>query len=280
MESREIERRSPLGNLRRELAKVIEGQVEVVESLMVALIAGGHVLIEGVPGVAKTLVARSLAAALGMEFSRIQFTPDLMPADITGVNVFEPKTADFQFRAGPLFADIVLADEINRAPAKTQSALLEAMQELQVTIDGATHELSPVMTVIATQNPLEYEGTYPLPEAQLDRFMMKVLVEYPDADTERAMLERMHRLGANVVHPEQVIQPVIDRSNLIELRQRALGEPLGLDIAVEDVDGERVRLVLAQIRLPDVVAVGAPGPRADVVLTGSGHGGHRGNRLL
>jgi MoxR-like ATPase len=221
MESREGESHSPLDHLRDELAKVIEGQRGVVERLMVALVAGGHILIEGVPGVAKTLIARSLAAALGIEFSRIQFTPDLMPADITGVNVFDPKTAEFRFRAGPLFADIVLADEINRAPAKTQSALLEAMQEGQVTIDGTTHELSPVMTVIATQNPLEYEGTYPLPEAQLDRFMMKVVIDYPDADTERAMLERMHRLGAHVIHPEKVIRPVIDRSRIVALRERS-----------------------------------------------------------
>ena len=155
---------------------------------MVALVAGGHVLIEGVPGVAKTLTARSLAAALSATFSRIQFTPDLMPADITGVNIFEPGTGQFRFRPGPLFADIVLADEINRAPAKTQSALLEAMQENQVSIDGVTHTLSGMLTVLATQNPIEYEGTYPLPEAQLDRFMIKIVVDYPALDAERMMI--------------------------------------------------------------------------------------------
>src|SRR4026208_1553009 len=163
-----------LVSLKKEIATVIEGQEETIENLFVALIAGGHVLIEGVPGVAKTLLARSLAAAMHAMFSRIQFTPDLMSADITGVNIFEPKTGDFRFRPGPLFADIVLADEINRAPAKTQAALLEAMQEGQVSIDGVTHPLSRILTVIATQNPVEYEGTYPLPEAQLDRFTMRL----------------------------------------------------------------------------------------------------------
>ena len=212
---------SPLDDLRSELARVIEGQEAIIQSLMVALVAGGHVLIEGVPGVAKTLIARSLAAALSGGFSRIQFTPDLMPADITGVNVFEPKTAEFRFRPGPLFADIVLADEINRAPAKTQSALLEAMQEGQVSIDGVTHRLSEILTVLATQNPIEHEGTYPLPEAQLDRFMMKVLVDYPDEDAERAMIGRMHRLGANIVHPEKIIQAILDKDQLLALRAQA-----------------------------------------------------------
>src|SRR5262249_23191265 len=160
---------------KRSLAEIIEGQVPVIDNLIVSVVAGGHALIEGVPGVAKTLLARSLAAALHASFSRIQFTPDLMPADITGVNVLEPKSSEFRFRPGALFADVVLADEINRAPAKTQAALLEAMQEGQVTIDGTTHGLSPILSVIATQNPIEYEGTYPLPEAQLDRFMMKIV---------------------------------------------------------------------------------------------------------
>ena len=207
-----------LASLKTELARVIEGQDKAIESVMVALIAGGHVLIEGVPGVAKTLTARSLAAALSATFSRIQFTPDLMPADITGVNIFEPGTGQFRFRPGPLFADIVLADEINRAPAKTQSALLEAMQESQVSIDGVTHALSGILTVLATQNPIEYEGTYPLPEAQLDRFMIKVVVDYPDLDAERMMVRRMHQLGEKVTHPESVIRPVISPAELIGIR--------------------------------------------------------------
>jgi len=207
-----------LASLKTELARVIEGQDSAIESVMVALIAGGHVLIEGVPGVAKTLTARSLAAALSATFSRIQFTPDLMPADITGVNIFEPGSGQFRFRPGPLFADIVLADEINRAPAKTQSALLEAMQENQVSIDGVTHALSGILTVLATQNPIEYEGTYPLPEAQLDRFMIKVVVDYPALDAERIMVRRMHELGERITHPESVIRPVISPVELIAIR--------------------------------------------------------------
>ena len=207
-----------LVSLKQEIAGVIEGQEETIEHLFVALIAGGHVLIEGVPGVAKTLLARSLAAAMHATFARIQFTPDLMSADITGVNIFEPKSGDFRFRPGPLFADIVLADEINRAPAKTQAALLEAMQEGQVSIDGITHPLSRILTVIATQNPVEYEGTYPLPEAQLDRFMLKIVVGYPPEEAERSMVARMQRLGESVVHPEKIIRPVMNIDQLLEIR--------------------------------------------------------------
>ena len=218
MESPEANGQPPLVDLKKALARVIEGQDAVIDSLLVGLVAGGHVLIEGVPGVAKTLLARSLAAALSATFSRIQFTPDLMPADITGVNVFEPKTADFRFRPGPLFADVVLADEINRAPAKTQAALLESMQEGQVTIDGVTHPLSGILTVLATQNPIEYEGTYPLPEAQLDRFMMKIVVDYPALEAERLMIGRMHRLGENALHPEKVVDPVLSPDRLLRIR--------------------------------------------------------------
>lgn len=221
MESQAVNGQPLLASLKTELARVIEGQDAVIDSLMVAVAAGGHVLLEGVPGVAKTLLARSLAAAMNATFSRIQFTPDLMPADITGVNIFEPKTGDFRFRPGPLFADIVLADEINRAPAKTQAALLEAMQEGQVSVDGVTHPLSPMLMVLATQNPIEYEGTYPLPEAQLDRFMSKIVVDYPSAEAERLMIARMHRLGGNVVHPEKAVQPVIAQDQLAELRAAA-----------------------------------------------------------
>ena len=229
-------------SLKNEIAKVIDGQDDAIEKLLVALIAGGHVLIEGVPGVAKTLLARSLAAAMKANFSRIQFTPDLMSADITGVNVFEPKTGDFRFRPGPLFADIVLADEINRAPAKTQAALLEAMQEGQVSIDGTTLPLSNILTVIATQNPVEYEGTYPLPEAQLDRFMLKILVEYPTEDVERSMVARMQRLGENIIHPEKVIQPVVTPEGLLEIRAasfRVEADQSVVNYIVEIVRGSR-----------------------------------------
>ncbi len=174
-----------------ELRKVIVGQDAVLEQIVVALLAGGHALIEGVPGTAKTLVARVLAHVTGTVFRRIQFTPDLMPSDITGVNIYNTATGEFVFRPGPIFADILLGDEINRAPAKTQAALLEAMQERRVTIDGVPHAMSRVFTVFATQNPVEFEGTYPLPEAQLDRFMFKIAVSYPDEQTEAVILDHV-----------------------------------------------------------------------------------------
>src|SRR6187399_3200730 len=168
-----------LNQARHEVAKVIIGQVDVVDRALIAIFAGQHALIEGVPGVAKTLLVRTLAHVLGCEFSRIQFTPDLMPADITGTNIFNLQRNEFSLIKGPIFTSFLLADEINRAPAKTQSALLQAMQERVVTIDRDTHALSPNFTVFATQNPIEYEGTYPLPEAQKDRFMLKITMDYP-----------------------------------------------------------------------------------------------------
>ncbi len=176
--------------LRGEISKVVVGQERVVHDLLVALLAGGHVLLEGVPGTAKTLLVSALSLALDAGFRRVQFTPDLMPSDLVGVSMWNQQTRAFEFRAGPLFADLVLADEINRAPAKTQAALLEAMSERRVTVDGTGHELPCLFTVIATQNPIEYEGTYPLPEAELDRFMMKVVVPYPARDDEQSILAR------------------------------------------------------------------------------------------
>jgi MoxR-like ATPase len=173
-----------------EIRKVIVGQERAVHDLGVAILAGGHVLLEGVPGTAKTLLVRALSKSLDASFRRIQFTPDLMPADITGVSMWNQQTGGFQFHEGPLFGDLVLADEINRAPAKTQSALLEAMQERVVTVDGKPHPLPSLFTVIATQNPVEYEGTYPLPEAQLDRFLLKVVVPYPARAEEQGILDR------------------------------------------------------------------------------------------
>ena len=184
---------APAGEGRRlldALNTVVLGQDAATREVVVALLARGHVLLEGVPGTAKTLLARSLALALEVRFQRIQFTPDLMPADITGISLLSGGTQEFIFRPGPIFADLVLADEINRAPAKTQAALLEAMQERTVTVDGVSHTLSPVFTVFATQNPVEFEGTYPLPEAELDRFMMKVMVGYPPALVEQGILTR------------------------------------------------------------------------------------------
>jgi MoxR-like ATPase len=182
---------------RQEIAKVIVGQDDLIEQVLVSLFAGGHVLIEGVPGTAKTLLVRVIARVFSCEFKRVQFTPDLMPADITGTNVFDPRDQSFHFRAGPVFGQLVLGDEINRAPPKTQAALLEAMQERQVTVDGVSYPLPSVFTVFATQNPVEQEGTYPLPEAQLDRFMMKVFAEYPDEAGEVEVL-RVHQRGIRV----------------------------------------------------------------------------------
>src|SRR5580698_8478133 len=179
-----------LANARHEVAKVIIGQNDVVEKSLIAIFTGQHALIEGVPGVGKTLLVRTLARVLGCEFSRIQFTPDLMPADITGTNVFNLQRNEFSLIKGPVFTSFLLADEINRAPAKTQSALLQAMQERCVTIDRYTHSLSPNFTVFATQNPIESEGTYPLPEAQKDRFMLKVQMNTPDRADELALAQR------------------------------------------------------------------------------------------
>jgi MoxR-like ATPase len=175
---------STVEHIRSELAKVVVGQDAVVEQVLVALLAEGHALVEGVPGTGKTLLVKTLARIVGADFGRIQFTPDLMPSDITGTNVFNTATASFSLRRGPVFTDMLLADEINRTPPKTQAALLEAMEERQVTIDGELHRLSPLFTVFATENPIEYEGTYPLPEAQLDRFLLKVLIDYPTVEEE------------------------------------------------------------------------------------------------
>ena len=173
-----------------ELRKTIVGQDDVIEQILVALFAEGHALLEGVPGTAKTLIVKTLAQIIGANFSRIQFTPDLMPSDITGTNVFNMQTTQFTLRHGPIFTDILLADEINRTPPKTQAALLEAMEERQATIDGERYQLSPIFTVLATENPIEYEGTYPLPEAQLDRFLLKILIDYPGPEEEAEIVAR------------------------------------------------------------------------------------------
>jgi MoxR-like ATPase len=199
-----------VADLKREIAKVIVGQDEVVERILVALIAGGHVLLEGVPGLAKTLTIKTLASCVSASFSRIQFTPDLLPADLTGTLILDPKTGDFTTRKGPVFANLVLADEINRAPAKVQSALLEAMQERHVTIGSETYALPDPFLVLATQNPIEQEGTYPLPEAQVDRFMLKLRLTYPKKAEEKAILERMAGDAApavkKVATPEQLLR--------------------------------------------------------------------------
>ena len=204
-------------NLQTEIKKIIVGQDEMVRLIMAAILANGHVLIEGVPGVAKTLTAKLVAKCLQTGFSRIQFTPDLMPSDVLGTSIFNPGTGKFEFKRGPVFSNIVLIDEINRAPAKTQAALFEVMQEQQVTMDGITHVMNNPFMVIATQNPIEQEGTYRLPEAQLDRFLFKIIVPYPNEDEEINILQRFHQLNEdNVVN---VAEPVISDQQVIQLRQ-------------------------------------------------------------
>ncbi len=197
-----------ISRIRNEISKQLVGQEKLVDSLLTGLLTGGHVLIEGVPGLAKTSAVKALAAAVQADFKRIQFTPDLLPADLTGTEIYRPKTADFITRKGPLFNHIILADEINRAPSKVQSALLEAMEERQVTIGDTTYLLPSPFLVLATQNPIEQEGTYPLPEAQVDRFMLKVLVDYPDKAQELEILKK------NSFQRQEEIQPVIDCEQL------------------------------------------------------------------
>ena len=184
--------------IKQEIGKVIVGQQEMVDLLIAAILSNNHVLIEGVPGVAKTLTARLMAKCLDVPFSRIQFTPDLMPSDVLGTSVFNPRDASFEFRSGPIFSNIILIDEINRAPAKTQAALFEVMEERQVTIDGKTYPMSRPFMVLATQNPVEHEGTYRLPEAQLDRFLFKIQVPYPNPEEEMAILSGHHQLKSAV----------------------------------------------------------------------------------
>ena len=211
-----------------QVERAIVGKREVLELVLLGVLADGHVLLEDVPGLAKTLIARSFGQATSLSFSRIQFTPDLMPSDVTGSSIFNQRTADFEFRPGPVFANLVLADEINRAPPKTQAALLEAMQEGQVTTEGETRRLPPPFVVLATQNPIEYEGTYPLPEAQLDRFLLRTSVGYPSREDEWQVLARRLERGED----EVALEPVIDAPGLVEL-QRSLervhvGEAVGL----------------------------------------------------
>ncbi|HET6669101.1 MAG TPA: MoxR family ATPase [Pyrinomonadaceae bacterium] len=209
---------STVAHIRDELRKVIVGQDEPIEQILIALLAEGHALVEGVPGTAKTLTVKTLARIINANFGRIQFTPDLMPSDITGTNVFNISTSTFNLRQGPIFTDILLADEINRTPPKTQAALLEAMEERQVTIDGEGQQLSPLFTVLATENPIEYEGTYPLPEAQLDRFLLKILLDYPDEADERQVVANWDA-GFNSRRLDQVaIQPLPDADAISRCR--------------------------------------------------------------
>ncbi len=208
-----IEESRMLGEVTRELGKVIVGQHAMVERLLIGLLADGHVLLEGVPGLAKTLAVRTLAATIAGGFHRIQFTPDLLPSDLIGTMVYNQRSGDFTVQKGPIFSNILLADEINRAPAKVQSALLEAMQEKQVTIGGQTFPLPELFLVLATQNPIEHEGTYPLPEAQVDRFMFKLVVTYPERREEREILDRM------TAGPEPTARHVLDPERVLRARQ-------------------------------------------------------------
>jgi len=210
--------KSAIEKVRTEIKKIIIGQDKVIDMMIVAVLADGHVLIEGVPGIAKTLLAKLIARTISADFSRIQFTPDLMPSDILGTSVFNMKNSEFEFNRGPIFSNIILIDEINRAPAKTQSALFEAMEERQVTVDGNTYKMDSPFTVFATQNPIEHEGTYKLPEAQLDRFLFKVEMEYPFQEEEVKILLDLH--SRKNVNDLSIIQPVFTKDLLKSLREK------------------------------------------------------------
>ncbi len=242
-----------------ELGKVIVGQDAVIEQILVAVLAEGHALLEGVPGTAKTLTVKTLARILNADFSRIQFTPDLMPSDITGTNVFNMQTSQFALRQGPIFTDILLADEINRTPPKTQAALLEAMEERQTTIDGERYPLSPMFTVLATENPIEYEGTYPLPEAQLDRFLLKILIDYPQAEAELEIVSRWDA-GFNARQLEQVeIAPLTEEISIQNCRAEV--KAMRMEAGVQRYIVEIVR----KSRTHPTILYGAS-PRASVAL--------------
>ena len=249
-----------MARARAEVAKVIIGQDRVVDFCLIAIFTGSHILIEGVPGVAKTLLVRTLAKVLGTDFSRIQFTPDLMPSDITGTSVFNLQEGSFHLVKGPVFTSFLLADEINRAPAKTQSALLQAMQERLVTIDGVTHRLPDSFTVFATQNPIEYEGTYPLPEAQKDRFLLRVEMGYPDAASELQLA--MQSLGADT--PEHILAGDSVESVLTDAQIHQVKGALR-DITMKDELVSYVVEIVRRSRDLDSIQVGA-GPRATQAL--------------
>lgn len=243
--------------LRDRISRIIVGQTKAVDLLLTAILADGHVLIEGVPGVAKTLLARLLSRLVDARFSRIQFTPDLMPSDVLGTTVFNMKTSEFDFHEGPVFSDIVLVDEINRAPAKTQAALFEVMEERQVSIDGTTRPMGEVYTILATQNPVEQEGTYRLPEAQLDRFLFKITIDYPSVEEEVAILQR-HQQNARLVKLDD-IQPVITKDELLSMRS-LLGS-----VFIEESLLKYIASIVQQTRISKSVFLGAS-PRASVAM--------------
>lgn len=249
-----------VGRITEEVHKVVVGQDEVLELLMAALFAEGHVLIEGVPGIAKTLTAKLIARTINTSFSRIQFTPDLMPADVIGTTVFNTKTTEFEFKAGPVFANMILLDEVNRAPAKTQSALFEVMEELQVTADGMTYLLEQPFMVIATQNPIEQEGTYRLPEAQMDRFLFKIDMSYPaEAEEQRMLLEFNERRD---VRPADVVQPAVEVDRIIA------GQSLVRSVHVEAPLLAYITQIVQQTRNHSALYLGAS-PRASLAIMSS-----------
>jgi MoxR-like ATPase len=238
--------------------KVIVGKNEAVQLTVIALLCEGHVLIEDVPGTGKTMLAKSVSRSLGCIFRRIQFTPDMLPSDVTGVSVFNQKTREFEFRPGPVMAQIVLTDEINRATPKTQSALLEAMEERQITVDGVTYPMEQPFLVLATQNPIEYEGTFPLPEAQLDRFMMRISLGYPESDDEMTMLDRQQHS-----HPVTRLEQVVSAEELVGAQQ-SIREVYINDLVKEYI----VKLVNASRRHPDVYL--GSSPRGSIALYKTG----------
>lgn len=242
-----------------EIAKVIVGQQSAVEGLLVALMSGSHVLIEGVPGMAKTLLVRALAYCIDAEFRRVQFTPDLMPSDVIGTNVYSMTKGEFHLKKGPVFTNMLLADEINRTPPKTQSALLEAMEERQVTIDGVSHELDDPFLVAATQNPVEYEGTYPLPEAQLDRFGQKILIDYPSEAEEREILVRHHTGFSPSELAAAGMEKVASTQQVIDLRKSVE------DVVISDGVIDYIKAIVRTTRRDRNVTLGAS-PRAGVSL--------------
>lgn len=243
--------------LKEQIAQVVVGQEQTVDLVLTAILANGHVLIEGVPGVAKTLLARLVARLIDADFSRVQFTPDLMPSDVLGTTVFNMKSQEFDFHPGPVFADIVLVDEINRAPAKTQAALFEVMEERQVTIDGESHPMGEIYTILATQNPVEQEGTYKLPEAQTDRFMMKISMGYPSIDEEVEILTRHHR--HTTLTRLEYIQPMITKEELLAMRRQIE------QVFVEPSLLRYIAAIVQQTRTSKTVFLGAS-PRASVAI--------------
>ena len=242
------EPRTAFSRLRTEVAKAVVGQDAAVTGLVVALLAGGHVLLEGVPGVAKTLLVRTLGQAMSLTTRRVQFTPDLMPGDVTGSLVYDAKHGDFEFREGPVFTNILLADEINRTPPKTQSALLEAMEERQVTVDGVSRPLPVPFLVAATMNPIEYEGTYTLPEAQLDRFLVKLILDLPERDVELGVLER-HAAGFDPRDLAAAVEPVLDAATLAAAQAEARAVPISSDVLGYVVDLARATRQSPSVKL-------------------------------